>query len=77
MQNLTSRGESKFVMHVPQQLTETQKNSFTDLYSTLTSFESALIVIPKSIYISEEDKIVDVDSYYELQGIKKERTKGR
>lgn len=77
MQNLTSQGESKFVMHVPMQLTEAQKVGFTDLYPTLASFEKARIVIPKSVCISPEDEMNDLDSYYELQGIKKEKTQGR
>lgn len=77
MQNLTSCGESGFVMHTPQQLTEAQKKSFTDLYSLLSSFKNVTIVIPKSIYISDEDKIADVDTYYEIQGIAKEKAKRR
>lgn len=77
MQNLTSRGKSSFVMHVPKQLTEAQKESFTTLYSTLSSFGNATIITPRSIYISEEDEISDIDAYYEIHGIKKEKTKAR
>lgn len=75
MQNLTSQGESRFVMHVPMQLTEAQKVSFADLYPTLASFEKVRIVIPKSVSISPEDEITDLDSYYELQGIKRKGLK--
>lgn len=77
MQNLTSQGKSSFVMHVPQNLTEKQKNSFTDLYPLLSSFENATIIIPKSIYISEDDKITDVDTYYKVENIEIERAKRR
>lgn len=76
MQNLTSQGERKFIMHVPQQLTDEQKCSFANLYSLFSSFENGTIVIPKSIYINEEDKLNDIDSYYEMYGISKEKTKG-
>ncbi len=77
MQNLTSQGENKAIMHVPQQLTEFQKKSFTDLYPILSSFDTVTTVIPKSIYINEEDKIGDIDTYYEMQGISKEKGKSK
>lgn len=75
MQNLTSRGKSQFIMHVPEKLTANQKESFTNLYHLLSSFEEAIIVIPKSIYITDDDKISSLDSYYELQEIPKSQGK--
>lgn len=77
MQNQTSQGESKFMMHVPQQLTEAQKTVFTDLYPLLSSFQSATIIMPKSIYITDADKITDVNIYYEIEKIPKEKGKGK
>lgn len=75
MQNQTCQGESKFMMHVPKELTESQKRVFADLYSLLSSFEKATIVIPESIYITDKDKINDVDAYYEMQNISKGKSK--
>lgn len=69
MQNLTSKGKTEFNMHVPEQLTEAQKISLIELYPLLASFEKATIVIPKSIYISEDDKLYDVDSFYQMNDI--------
>lgn len=77
MQNLTSNGESKFIMHAPKELTEMQKSSFTDLYTLLSSFQKQNIVIPKSIFIREEDKINDVETFYEMQKIPKEKIRRR
>lgn len=65
MQNLTSKGKSAFIMHSPSQLTEEQKKRLATLYPLLSSFATATIVVPKSIYLSEDDKINDVDSYYD------------
>lgn len=77
MQNLTSRGESGFIMHTPQNLTDAQKESFANLYPLLSSFKNTIIVMPKSIYINEDDKITNVDIYYEIHGIAKQKSKGR
>ena len=63
------------MMHVPKELTESQKRVFADLYSLLSSFEKATIVIPESIYITDKDKINDVDAYYEMQNISKGKSK--
>jgi len=75
MQNQTSQGRRKFMMHVPQQLTDAQREVFTDLYPLLSSFQEATIVMPKSSYITDDDKITNVDIYYEMQGISKENGK--
>lgn len=77
MQNLTSQGESKFIMYVPQQLTTMQKQELSNLYPLLSSFNDTTIMIPKSIYINEEDQIGNLDSYYEMQGITKGKSKGK
>lgn len=75
MQNLTSRGKSQFIMHVPEQLTDNQKESFTNLYSLLSSFAEATIIMPKTVYITDDDKISNLDDYYDLQGISKNQGK--
>lgn len=77
MLNLTSQGKSAFIMYAPQELTDAQKESFSDLYPLLSSFENATIITPKSIYINEdeEDKITDINIYYEMQNIIKKSRK--
>ena len=54
-----------------------QKQELSNLYPLLSSFDDATIVIPKSIYINEEDQIRNLDSYYEMQGIMKGKSKGK
>lgn len=77
MQNRTSNGNSAFMMHVPQSLTVEQKQALKPLYPLLSSFDEATIVIPKSIYITENDKLNNVDTFYEINDIQKSSFKRR
>lgn len=71
MQNQTSHGISSFILHAPTELTESQRQVLTTLYELLSSFEKATIITPKSIYLTEDDKFDNVDSYYENYDIPK------
>ncbi len=75
MLNLTSNGNSQFIMYTPQELTENQKNKFTDLYPLLSSFENATIVVPKTIQTSIDDEIHSVDTYYKINNISKQNAR--
>lgn len=77
MQNLSCQGETRFTMHVPPKLTDSQKAAFTELYPLLSSFQFAKIVMTNSTYINEKDIMYNVDGYYEMQGINKEKIKAR
>lgn len=75
MQNQTSQGETKFMMHVPENLTLEQKAKFLELYPLLSTFSKPSIIIPKTVFISEKDKIEDLDSYYASAGIYSQKVK--
>ena len=68
-QNTTYQGISSFTMCAPEYLTARQKKSFLELYPLLSSFQEAMIVIPKSVSITDDDAIDNVDSYFETYGI--------
>jgi len=75
MQNHTSQGKTKFMMHVPESLTLEQKAKFLELYPLLSTFSESSIIIPKTVFISEKDKIGDLDSYYESARIFPQKVK--
>lgn len=75
MQNGTAQGTTSFIMYAPDQLTEKQKNKFLELYPLLSSFQDAMIIIPKSVYISDDDAINNVDSYFKKYGILPSKTR--
>ena len=75
MQNHTSQGKTKFMMHVPESLTLEQKAKFLELCPLLSTFSDSSIIIPKTVFISEKDKIGDLDSYYESARIFPQKVK--
>ena len=63
------------MMHVPESLTLEQKAKFLELYPLLSTFSESSIIIPKTVFISEKDKIGDLDSYYESARIFPQKVK--
>ena len=68
-QNRTSQGITSFSMYAPEYLTARQKEEFLKLYPLISSFQEAMIVIPKSVCITDDDAIDNVDDYFETYGI--------
>lgn len=77
IENHTSNGNSAFMMHAPQSLTGEQKQALMPFYPLLSSFDEATIVIPKSIYITENDKLNNTEIFYEINNIQRSSVKRR
>ena len=59
------------IMWVPVILTSAQKEKLSALYEILSSFESVCINICSKEFVEEQDKVKDVDEYYERFSIEK------
>lgn len=77
MQNHTSEGETRFMMHAPGRLTKEQQDKLIVLYPLLSSFSKATIVVPKSVVISPNDTVDNLDTYFAMCGISDLRVKER
>ena len=68
-----SMGHNKDCMHlhVPVNLTEEQKDKFTELYGLFSSFDNVTIYIYASKNVEDRRELKNVDEYFDLFSIKR------
>lgn len=69
--NISNKNKNAMVMYVPTEdrITSKQEDKLHDIYGLLKSFDDAKIVVPKSVFITDDDCFFCVDDFYNFYGI--------
>lgn len=68
--NLSNGNTTKMQMYTPIHMTEYQKEQIVNLYETLSNFDEVNIIIPKSIFIKDDDCIHNLETFFKIYNIK-------
>lgn len=64
--NISNKNVKEMIMYVPSKdrITTRQSDALHDIYGLLKSFDKAKIIVPKSVFITDDDCFFCVDDFY-------------